>query len=538
MFGAGLPPGVTVTAMAWRTVVVSVSVIISTSAAAHAYGVGPAVPLEELAKKADLVCKGVVVADRKVRDPWFEATPGFEARETTLSVVSCIKGKKPKQLRFRHYAAGPPAPRSYTPPNFTFVVGRAYVVFAAKGTGGAFRVVSKSPTRKIDPDAILAADTKPHRGTTVTEAVWSEQRGLIASADAADVIAGIRELDELSGGRMLNLADFERGAALAEIAVAIGHKDSKVATAAIDVFGADSPYYEDRDAKYWLAGLGKGRLSGLGSRKAAASPAAGLATPALLAVADSGSTPALRALAIRALGQGSSVPAATIASWSRDPDVEIRRAVTLTSAARSDRLLITSGAKDPAPEIRAAAALAIGFTQDPKLLPLLPPLLTDPARDVHTYAAMSLLSFSIDQSAPALRQGLNSPYRSLFVNALASRDPRPYLRLLAEIIIKHEQPAHWWGGSVPAGESWNLLFGYVKAQAVAELTSGKLDASLDALEQMQWFSSAEPRDLYALYVARNLTVRAGNFRAAMKTSNFDLAKYFDEVDQNPARFKP
>lgn len=519
----------------WMTAA-TMSMVVFGASTAHGYGVGPAVPLEALATKADLVCKGVVASDRKVADAWFPAVSSFEVRETTFTVVSCLKGKPPKQLRFRHYAKGPPAPSMYTPPNFTYVKGRAYLVFAAKGSGGSYRVVSKSPTMKIDSEAILAADLKPHRGATVTEAAWSELRGLVASADPADVLEGIRQLDEHSGGSMLKLADFERGAALAEIAVAIPSKDPTIAAAAIDVFGGDSPYYRDEDAGYWLAGLGKGTISGLGPRTMTSPASAELAAAALLAVADGGATPELRARAIRALGRVASIPAAKVLAWSRDPDPKIRGAATLISAARPDRSPITKGATDRAPELRSAAALAIGFSQDPKLLPLLAPLLGDPVREVHEYAAMSLLSFPLDQATPTLKQGLTSNYRSLFVNALASRDASPYLGLLAEVIIKHEQPADWWGGAIPAGDSWKLLFAYVSARPAADLAGGKLDTSLDALEQMQWFSSSEPRDLYALYVAKKLTARAQKFRAAIKASPLGVTQFLDEVDKDPSRF--
>jgi hypothetical protein len=54
---------------------------------ASAYLVGPAVPLEELGRTADLVCKATVIGDRGVADGWFEPISGFEVRETELRVV-------------------------------------------------------------------------------------------------------------------------------------------------------------------------------------------------------------------------------------------------------------------------------------------------------------------------------------------------------------------------------------------------------------------------------------------------------------------
>ena len=70
-----------------------------------------------------------------------------------------------------------------------------------------------------------------------------------------------------------------------------------------------------------------------------------------------------------------------------------------------------------------------------------------------------------------------------------------------------------------------------------ELTAGKLDSSLNALEQMSWGSSGEPTELYALYVTRGLVSRAKAFReASRKSVPFDMAVYFDKVDQNPSAF--
>ena len=64
--------------------------LVFTGSPASAYLVGPAVPLEELARTADLVCKATVIADRSVTDGWFELISGFEVRETELRVVSIV----------------------------------------------------------------------------------------------------------------------------------------------------------------------------------------------------------------------------------------------------------------------------------------------------------------------------------------------------------------------------------------------------------------------------------------------------------------
>jgi hypothetical protein len=110
-----------------------------------------------------------------------------------------------------------------------------------------------------------------------------------------------------------------------------------------------------------------------------ASAQADVATKELLQVATDGVTPDLRALAIRALGRSShATPAAMVTVWLRDPSIAVRRAAVLVSADLPDREPIMTASRDGAPDIRCAAALAVGFAQDPHLLPLLNNLVRDP----------------------------------------------------------------------------------------------------------------------------------------------------------------
>ncbi len=526
------------TSWSWCGALAAAGVALAAAPAAG-YPVGPAVPLEELASRADLVCKATAIADRAVADGWFEPISGFEVRETELRIVSIVKGSATgaKTVRFRHYAPSPSGAMMYAPQSYRFTAGRTYLVFAARVSGHLFRQLSKRHTAKEDQGVILAADARPHRGKKVTDAVWAELVGLLASASADDAAYAIAQLDELSGGRATGLADYDRHAALDAIRPMVAAKPPAVAAAAIAVFGGDSPYFDDRQAPYWLAGMGQGSIPGLSPRKPGADPAALSAVKELVAVADGAASPALRAQAIRALGRAA--PAGKPAAWSRDPEVIVRAAAVLVSAELPDRKPIAGGAADGAPEVRRAAALAIGFAQDPALVPLLDRLLKDGAPKVRTAAALSLLSFAIDQAAAVMKAHLGSDHRALFVNALARRDPQPYLPLLAEVIEKQLQPADWWGGRIPAGDSWSILFAHVKSRPAAELTAGKLDRSLDALERMKWFGSSEPRDLYALYVRRGMTARAKRFRDAVrKAVTYDMDVYFDQVDRSPSTYAP
>jgi hypothetical protein len=328
-------------------------------------------------------------------------------------------------------------------------------------------------------------------------------------------IEAIYQLD-----RMSRTKEFDRSQALAAIQPLIRARSVKVATDAITVFGSDSPYFNDREAPFWFAGIGKGNLKTFGPRTRLASPLADAGANELLQVATDGMTPELRALAIRAHGRSRETPAAMVSVWLRDPNVAVRQAAVLASADLPDRQPIMTASTDASPEVRYTSALAIGFTQDPHLLPLLGKLLHDPAAEVRSAAALSLFSFSIDQAAPLMKANLASEFWPLFVNELARRDPQPYVEMLTENIEQQavkppgsDFPANWnWGGLIPAYDSWQILFDFIKTRPADELTSGNLDPSLNALERAEWVNSGQPCGLYALYVNHGLASRAQEFR--------------------------
>lgn len=356
----------------------------------------------------------------------------------------------------------------------------------------------------------------------------------LGSSGRAVVLNAIGLLDEMSGDQDFGPKDFDRSQALAAIQPLIGAKNVAIATAAIGVFAMDSPYTDDWSAPQWLAGIGKGTIPGLAPRRAPVSPLAHSAAKGLLRVATSEASPKLRALAIRALARSHAIPRATIADWFRDPSIAVRCAAVLASATTPDRTTIKAASTDSSPEIRRAAALAAGFTQDPRLLPLLGNLLQDPAADVRAAAAMSLVSFAPDQAAQVMRANLASEFGPLFVNALARGNPQPYLPMLAKVIEQRSQPANWWGGWPPAVDSWDILFDYIKGRPAAELASGKLNRWLNALEQ----SPPQPTELYALYLNRGLTLRAKQFRNAIRRSPSYIDSVFDAIERNPSAYAP
>ncbi len=233
---------------------------------------------------------------------------------------------------------------------------------------------------------------------------------------------------------------------------------------------------------------------------------------------------------------------ARLARWLADPEPAVRQAAAilladfpeLLSAEVVDRL-----ATDTAAPVRAGIAQAVGFGQLDAQLDVLDKLLLDPQSEVQAAAALSLLSFPTAKSRSILEKHLKqSDYRSLFVNALARQDPSPHLAALCEVIEKELCPENWWGGRIPWGESWDILFKFVQAKPAAELQKGTYDNVLAALESPNYYSSSEPRDLYALYVQRGLKERAASFRAACnKKATFDMEYYFNMVDENPNQYQ-
>lgn len=496
---------------------------------------GP-VPLKALARSSDLVIKATAIADQPVNDPSFERFSGFEVRETELRVLSIVKGTASNVIKFRHYAPilGKSVWMMCPPPSYTFVVGRTYIVLATRGAGDTYEQLSKSPgTWAWDPSVLPAADAKAlQTGDSVTDAVWGALVTQLKSPDPTVVLKAIGLLDEMSGGWALSARDFNRSQVLAAIQPLIGAKNVAIATAAIKVFARESLYTDDWSAPQWLAGIGKGTFPGIVPFNTSAAPLSDSAAKLLLRVATSEESGKVRALAITALARSHAIPRATIAEWFRDPSMAVRKAAVLASAATLDRMTIEAATTDASPEIRQVAALAIGLTQNQRLLPLLGSLLEDSAADVRAAAAMSLVSFGPDQAAQLMRANFGSEFGPLFVNALARGNPQPYLPLLAKIIREQPQPADWWGGTLPAADSWKILFDYIKSCPSDEFTHGELNRWFDALQQ----SPAQPTDLYALYLSHGLVTRAKQFRTAMRKSPGYLDNVYNTIKRDPAAY--
>jgi len=537
--------------LSWR--LVFVALCLSAQCQAAGYPVGSSLGLDEMAGMADLVCKAVVIESKPVEDAWFEKVAGYRAVETRLKVVAVYKGKDAKEIAFRHYAPHDEAvPQFYSPQHYRLEAGRTYIILAAAtDREGTYRQLWKQHKLQEDQGVLLAADNQPHEGQSIKELYWSELAGHLKSERAVDVTYALRQMDALSGGSE-NLRDFDREEVLDAIKRLIGHRDAEIARQAIAIMGSHNPYMSADYAPGWLATIGAGHIPGYGEWDRGKEYLGGkLYWKQLAAVADSEAPAATRALAIRALGRAGEPAILPLAiGWTKGREPQVRQAAVVLLAdfaSEVDPAVIEKLAADKEPAVRIGVAQAIGFGQFKTNLPTLGKLLADADAGVNQAAAMSLLSFSLDDGRKLLEENVRHPqYRPLFVNALAGENPERYLDDLGDVIRRKLEPENWWGGRIPWGVSWDILFRHVQQQEPGVLKSGKLDKVLDTLEYPasgdpkgpSFYSSSEPRDLYALYLQRGLTARAAKFRAACKkTITYDIDYYFKMADENPAAYQ-
>jgi HEAT repeat protein len=524
----------------WQlAIVILTATVLAADRHSQAYFVGSALPLDKLVEEADVIVKAEVLASRPVdNEPWFDKYPGLSGWASELKVISVVKGSLPAgTITFQHYGHAEGGPRAvmFMPQYYDLETGNAYLIFAKKTDRPAvLRQLWKDHRTKEDQGVFRTADARPVDALPVAQVVWTELCKLLASSDTDDAVYAIRQLNEMSGGpRWPELHDFERAKALAAIAPLLAHKDDKVVLEAITAVGAASPYLRDEDALFWLATVGGGYIPAISKRDPAQKNEGGKTYwKELVRIGDGDRSFKVRTLAIRALGRaGQPEVEAAVGRWTDDLEPSVRRPAAFLLAdfpgERSEARL-RKLARDDFSAVRAGAARAIGFGQFNGLLDVLDGLLDGQTDEVRAAAALSLLSFAPARSERILKKHLDDPdFRSVFVNALAQANPQPYLDELADIITRRLQPRRFWGGRVPYADSWDILFKYVRDQDLTQM--GKY---LDALENAKFWSSSEPRDLYALYVKSGMDRRARAFREACKESiSFDMETYFNDVDR-------
>lgn len=518
----------------------------------HAYLVGPALTIEKLVEKSDFVCKAVVVSSKPIEDPWFEKHSGFGAEQTELKIVEVYKGAKLTKASFQHYAPAPrPEPWFYSPQYYKLDTGRTYLIFSAKtDREGLFRQVTKHHTVQEDQGVLLAADAL-HPDKTMKQIFWLELTGLLQSANPDDIKYAIQHLNRMSHGRdQLEPVEFPREDVLKLLLPLLSYKDESVAYEAISAISTNNPMMNQDYAPGWLATVGNGHIPGYSTWDNKPNLGGQFYWKELAALVDSSTVPQARSLAIRALGRAQLPEIRPLAlKWLRDADPQVAQSAILLLSdylQPADAPLMKQLASDPRESVRIGVATSIGYAQATELLPVLGELVNDKSEKVAAAASLSLLSFALDDSEELLKANLKHPrFGPLFVNALAQQYGLSYADELCDIIQSNPNPDGWWGGFVIWGDSWNVLFEAAQSATREELSGKKFAKILAALEvpasgdpkAPTFYSSSEPRDLYALYLQKGMKDRAQEFRTnAKKAIRYDIDYYFNQVDQNPEMY--
>lgn len=533
---------------------------------AGAYPVAFALTLTELTNEAGLVVKVKAVGTRPIDDPWFEKHNGYQSVATEFEVLGVHKGElKAKRLEFRHYAESDDDQlgRLYSPQWYRFEPGKSYLLWTAKPeTGGDIpmcRTIWKSHRTIEDQGAIRAADDVFHPELSIKDAVWTELKALAASDNPKDVAYALTHLDVMTGGEDSTKHDFPRVAVNAIAAGILDRSELDLVRAALRVMGQNNPYSSNEYAAGWLGSIGKGDLPGYSLwPKRLRNEGAHVHWKRLVQLinrSDARDEPLpveTIAIAVRTLGWAEVDELFShVEGWAKNKDIEppVRQAAIVLLAdfpRQTDRRTIQALAKDADAKVRLGAALAIGYGQFVDLVPDLAKLVDDESSETRRYAVMSLLSFSPENARKQLAARVADPqWGVLFSNALAKEDAESQQRELMRNIREARVPDGWWGGHVPWGVAWERLYKYARTLPEASLKAGRHDELLDALESPStksekdphWYSSSEPRDLYAFYVQRGLRERAKKFRERTKEAvSYDIDYYFKMVDENPGNY--
>lgn len=522
--------------------------LLASIVSSNAYLVGPPVSLDKMTEMSDLVIKGKALSNFKTNIASFESIPGYAPFATTFQVISVLKREQATNtIIFLHYGRTDGEFEMYKPQHYEFLPGHSYILFAKKtDVANVFIQLWKNHTAKEDEGVFRCVDDAPLQASTVKDACWQNLLQMRASTNADELVYSLHQLDQMSIGQSElsfgGTSDFPRTNVLELLRPLLSmtvREDDRVLRTAIEIAGAQNPDMRG-EPEHWLATVGKGHLPGLATYDSNLdNPSGRFLWRELTVIANSRALPEVRSSAIAAMGR-THIPELTpsLQRWAKDPEPLVRRAAIVLLAdvpGESAWCLIQAASADSANEVRQGAALAIGFGQLVPLLPQLEKLLKDNSPSVRQAAIKALLSFPVAAAEKLLRQNLGDPeYHSLFVNALAIADPASRLADLQSVIINNSEPTNWWGGAMPSGDSWNILFKYIQSRQASKLQSGQFDASLDALEKLQWYSSSEPRDLYALYLQKGLIVRAKAFREkCCRTFTYDIDYFFKMVDCSP-----
>ena len=505
-----------------------------------------ALTLDELEQTAKVIFKGTVVSSEPVEDESIEDLSGYQPYETIFNVISVFKGEiaEEKQMTFRHYSLQRnPSFSNTMPQSYNFEVGKHYFVCAnaAAENQDTPRVVRQinwdRQVAKQDQGVLASTNNQPHRGKLLSEIYWNELTDAINSPQPASQVYAITQLNKMSSTSFDGHQSFKRDKVVDVIANSIQSEDDSVATAAMKLVGAQNY----GGGIYELIRLNPKHFQGHNSSVVLAKPSrsAQSCSEKLIAMANSTRSSKLRSVAIKALLNSANPKLYPLATkWSQDDSELVRAAAAILLADYSQQVTLEQWKQlmdDSSAEVRKRAVRGIGVGQIEELLDEVESKLDDEEPSVAGFAVATMMSFPIEKTRSKFQKHVKHPeYGCLFVNVLAAENPEDYLEELGQVIRTDPHPKGWWGGRVPWGVSWELLFKY------AQQHRGNIDDVLDSLESpvrdfegSNHFSSSQPRDLYALYVQRGMR-RAKSYRKAVnEKTSYDMEYYFKQVDERP-----
>jgi hypothetical protein len=454
----------------------------------------------------------------------------------------------------------------WPPQYYQFRRDQTYLLFGRKTASDTIlEPFSFDWREKLDAGVFWTLDDRPARTADTPELIWQEMELQLDRGDAERIEYAIGQLDAHSGCRRFSPLDYDRRRALARIHTFALHPDSKVAWAAIQAIGADSPlvnyrYYLPRDFRppdweniqaklysphsyhdlshQWLALVAVRPSHGFAQWEGPRTNE--LARPysrELVSAVERGTNAWVRAMAVRALGRVCDPEVGQrVGAWTKDADPDVRQVAVLLVADYPEQVTnLVAAADDEQPGVRAAAMNAIGLGQSTTQLALLEKGLSDPASEVRALAARSLLSLDPDIADPVLERLCQSfPCEPEYINALAERAPARYANQLADIVASSPESTLHIAGIIPYARSWQLLWAYLQTLPPAAFRDGRWDRHLEALAKAKFHGSSEPRDLYAWFLKMGWEERAARLRAQYGPGKpRDLEYFFQQVRPLP-----
>lgn len=537
--------------MKFNVCMLAMALLLSGATTTDAYPVANAVTLDELAEHSDVIFKGTLLRGDAVVDDSFRKTHGFDVHESVFRVVSVLKGdiKPGSEIRFRHFLEDDSSARMFMPQHFSFDMNGNYIVCAKKVVGQEhLRQIWDSHRGKEDQGSLRCIDDKPHIGESLRDAYWAELQKSIQSDKKKDILYAIGQLNAMSRGNHSSHKSFDRPKTVDLIMPLIDSDDDEIAHKVIKVIGGENPAL---GGNIWAL-IRANPTHFPGYALAPETPtnfSAKTHSDVLLQVANSTRSAKLRKIAILSLANTQNAMLLDHAArWATDADPEIRSAAAILLADFAKDVPVETWEtllSDQSAIVRVNATRAVAIGQVTPMIGRVTKLLGDEDEKVVAGAAACLLAFPIDKSRETLISQIKHPqYACLFVNALATENPAKYTDELGQTIRTDPKPKAWWGGHVPWGVAWSLLFKYAQSQSAAQVRAGDFDKILDALEspvrefeQSNHYSSSEPRDLYAFYIQRGMKKRAKDYRKVVnEKTRYDMELYFKRVDEHPSHF--